>query len=445
MLGRKDYKKAPLDPGIYFFRGEGDKILYVGKARNLRGRLLSYADLARQEPAKLRMLREAVRIEWTVLESEIEALIEEAIAIKQFKPPYNILFRDDKQYLYVAFTAGPFPYLFFTHQKLRSPNYKLKTINYKLNADYIGPFTDGSAVKLALKSLRRVFPFCTCKETHARPCLRSEIGRCLGVCCLTWVSDTQVEKFFPDAKERKKQYLKNIRAIKNILRGRKKSVIEELERDMTRLGKERKFEEAAAARDQLRALDNIFRHRRIIMRELDPERTKALLTAKELLGLPVIPHRIEGYDISNIQGAHAVGSMVVFENGQPKKSDYRRFAIRLKTPGGKADDFAMLQEVLFRRLRHPEWPLPNLFLIDGGKGQLSSAKAILEAAHIAIPVVSLAKREEELWLDSEKSIALKRVPPPLLFLFQHIRNEAHRFAISFHRKKRSRGFLPARV
>lgn len=443
MLKRADFKTAPLDPGIYFFRGEKDKILYVGKARNLRARLLSYADIARQEPAKLRMLKEAARIEWTVLESEIEALIEEAIAIKQFKPRYNILFRDDKQYLYVAFTKEPFPRVFFTHQKLKPLGRSfLHHTPYNLHPVYIGPFTDGGAVKLALKNLRRAFPFCTCKETHQRPCLPSEIGRCLGVCCLTWTSDVQVRKYFPDAAARKKAYQKNIRVIKNILRGRKKSVIEELERDMRHLGKERKFEEAAIARDQLRALENIFRHRPMVMRELDPERTKALFTAKELLRLPVIPRRIEGYDISNIQGAYAVGGMVVFENGQPKKSDYRRFAIRLtRTP----DDFAMLQEVLARRLKHPEWPLPDLFLIDGGKGQLSAAKAILGAAHIKIPVSSLAKREEELWLSPERNIALKRVPPPLLFLFQHIRNEAHRFAISFHRKKRSHGFISGNV
>ncbi|MEK9166247.1 MAG: UvrB/UvrC motif-containing protein [Patescibacteria group bacterium] len=255
------------------------------------------------------------------------------------------------------------------------------------------------------------------------------------------MSDTQVKKFFPDAAEREKRYLKNIRALKNILRGRKKSVIEGLERDMKRLGQEKKFEEAAAVRDELRALENIFRHQRMVMREIDPERAKALSAARELLRLPDLPRRIEGYDISNTQGSSAVGSMVVFENGQPKKSDYRRFIIRLTPLASGADDFAMLQEVLMRRLRHPKWPLPDLFLIDGGKGQLSAAKAILEAAHIKIPVVSLAKREEELWLSSEKHIALKRVPPPLLFLFQHIRNEAHRFAISYHRKKRSKAFL----
>lgn len=418
MLSRKDFKKAPNGPGIYFFKDKNGKILYIGKAANLRLRLLSYADLKTLGPAKERMIKEAARVEWRRLESEVEALIEEALAIKQFKPRYNIVFRDDKQYLFVGFSKEKFPKIIVTHQK-------------KKNFEYIGPFTEGVSLRTVLQSLRRIFPYCTCKERHKRPCVRSEIGRCLGICCAD-------EKFFEDAKEREKNYRKNIRAIKNILRGRRQDVLKTLEKEMHEFSRKQNFEEARKVRDQLFALENIFKHAPIIRRELNPERLKALILAKEILGLADVPRRIEGYDISNIQGANAVGSMVAFENGEPKKEDYRLFKIRLKkTP----DDIAMLQEVLMRRLRHDEWLLPDLFLVDGGIGQLNAARKILKFFNLEIPAVALAKREEELWISPHKKLPLKNLSPLLLHLFQHLRNEAHRFAITFHRKRRKKTLL----
>ena len=230
-------------------------------------------------------------------------------------------------------------------------------------------------------------------------------------------------------------YKKNVRAIKNVLKGRRQDVLKTLEKEMRELSKNQNFEEARMVRDQLFALENIFRHAAVIRRELDPERVKTLVLVKELLGLPDIPRRIEGYDISNLQGKNAVGSMVVFYEGAPKKEDYRLFKIRFKeTP----NDIAMLQEVLLRRLKHDEWPLPDLFLIDGGLGQLNAAKHVLGLYQLKLTVAALAKREEELWVGPKKKFELKRLAPSLLYLFQHIRNEAHRFAVTFHRKRRSR-------
>lgn len=418
MLKRKDFKKAPNKPGIYFFKNKAGKILYIGKAANLRLRLLSYADAKMLGPAKARMVGEAAKIEWRELESEIEALIEEAAAIKRFRPRYNIVFRDDKQYLFVGFSKEKFPKILITHQRNK-------------NLEYIGPFTDGGALRLVLKSLQKIFPYCTCKERHKRPCQRYEIGRCLGICCVP-------EKIFEDASEREKQYQKNIRAIKNILKGRRRDVLKNLEKEMHKLSRAQKFEQARKLRDQIFALENIFRHAPVIRRELGPERQKALVAIKDLLGLADIPLRIEGYDISNLQGTNAAGSMVVFEEGAPKKEDYRLFKIRYKkTP----DDIAMLQEVLLRRLKHDEWPLADLFLIDGGLGQLNAAKQVLDLYQLKIPVVSLAKREEELWLSPKKKLPLKRLSPAVSYLFQNIRNEAHRFAINFHRKRRTKSLL----
>jgi len=428
MLARDDFKKAPPSPGIYFFHDKNWKILYVGKAVNLRLRLLSYADAKMLGPAKERMVREAKKVSWQEFESEMEALIEEAIAIKQHRPKYNVVFRDDKQYFYVGFSKEKYPRIYLTHQP-RSKEARLPLGSRASKSEFIGPFTDGAALKSVLRNLQRVFPYCTCREKHKRPCVRSEIGRCLAICCL---------KNPPEKDPREKIYKKNIRAIGNILRGRKQDVIKHLEREMHVYSKAQNFEKAKEARDRLWALENIFRHAPIIKRELNPERLKALVLAKNMLSLSDIPHRIEGYDISNIQGTNAVGSMVVFESGEPKKSDYRLFKIRLKkTP----DDYAMHQEVLMRRLRHDEWPLPDLFLIDGGLGQLNAAKEVLKLYQLKIPVVALAKREEELWISEKKKFSLKHLSPLLLHLFQHIRNESHRFAINFHRKRRSKILL----
>ena len=387
-------------------------------------RLLSYADVKTLSAAKQKMVAQAARVEWKECESEIEALIEEAAAIKRFQPRYNIVFRDDKQYLFVGFTREKFPKIFITHQR--------KSAFAKAAADYVGPFTEAISLRLVLKSLQKIFPYCTCRERHKRPCQRYEIGRCLGICCAD-------EKFFKNTAELGKAYKKNIRAIKNVLKGRRQDVLKNLEKEMQGFSRERNFEEARKIRDQIFALENIFRHATVIRRELDPERQKALVLAKELLGLADIPRRIEGYDISNLQGKNAVGSMVVFHEGVPKKEDYRLFKIRFKkTP----DDTAMLQEVLLRRLKHDEWPLPDLFLIDGGKGQLSAARQVLELYKLNIPIAALAKREEELWAGPQKKFPLKRLSPVLLHLFQHIRNEAHRFAIIFHRKRRSLTLIP---
>lgn len=429
MLTRVDFKKAPHSPGIYFFKNTDGKILYVGKAQNLKLRLLSYANLSRGEMVKLKMLEEANKIEWRELTSNIEALIEEAIAIKRYRPKYNIVFRDDKNYFFVGITKEKFSRVIKTHQPMREVRLQEISRSRISRADFFGPYTDGWAIKSVLRSLQKIFPYCICKEKHKRPCLYSDIGKCLGVCC---VKD---EKIFPDWEERERNYRKNISAIRKILSGKRKDVIKKLEREMKKFSEEQNFEEALRKRDQIQALDNIFRHRHIVLRELDPERLKALVTAKDLLELKDIPLRIEGYDISNLQGTNAVGSMVVFEEGSPKKSDYRLFKIRIKnTP----DDTAMHKEVLLRRLKHDEWPLPDLILIDGGLGQWNAAKKILVESDLNIPLASLAKREEELWLGKDKKIELKKMPPSLLHLFQHIRNESHRFAINFHRDRRSK-------
>src|SRR3989344_2871609 len=198
----KMQQKIPSDPGVYFFRNKSGKILYVGKANNLKARLSSYFQKNQKSLKTKSLLNEASSISWNILNSETEALIKESELIKKYQPKYNVLMRDDKQYFFVAITKETYPRIFLTHQPTK--NYKLSTI------DYIGPFTDGAALKSVLKLLRRIFPYCTCKNTHKNLCLNARIGRCLGYCCITERQDIT----------KKIQYSKNISSIKKILSGK---------------------------------------------------------------------------------------------------------------------------------------------------------------------------------------------------------------------------------
>ena len=243
----------------------------------------------------------------------------------------------------------------------------------------------------------------------------------------------------------KAQYKKNIRMIKHVLSGKGKNIMQKLEKEMAVYSKNQQYEKAAEARDQLYALQNIFSHQHVIQRDEAIYAHKGISYLRQILALPHDPKRIEAYDISNIQGKFATGSMVVFTDGKPDKQEYRKFNIQLQhTP----NDVAMIKEIISRRLQN-DWTLPNVMVIDGGKAQRNTAGSALRnfqsisKSQISkklnnVKVISLAKREEELYLPNGKIIELKKGPPALLHLLQYIRNEAHRFAISHHRKRRAR-------
>jgi len=413
----------PQKPGVYFFRDKENSFLYIGKAANLRSRLSSYF-LANTslEPAKRRMLREAEHITWQETKTEIEALLLEASLIKKHVPPYNIVMRDDKQYLFVGFTKEQFPRVFFTHQPIAFTKMKDK------KSEFIGPFTESGAVKKLLRSLRKTFPYCTCKTNHNRACQRGELGLCLNICC---------QKNYTASPEEHAAYAKNMRFLKNVLQGKQKKQLQQLRVGMKQASKSRSYEHAAVLRDQVYALTQIFAHQAPLKKDYASENQKGLHELRLLLGLSSYPKRIEGYDISNIQGTHAVGSMVVFTDGVPDKNAYRKFRIRTVTG---ANDTAMMREILTRRLTHADWPLPDVLLIDGGKPQLNAAckaaQSILHEQIKTIRIVSIAKREEELYVPNQKlPFKLKEMPTALLYLLQQIRNEAHRFAISYYRKE----------
>lgn len=400
-------KQIPQKSGIYIF-SKGKTPIYIGKAANLKKRLAQY--FRKNSGGKIgALIHEATNIRWEEAESETEALVKEAELIKRHIPKYNVLMRDDKNYFYVAITKENFPRIFITHQ----PG--------ALKAAFIGPFTSGRHLKTALRAIRTSFPYCTCKKSHKRPCLHSSIGRCPGYCCLQ-------NKFFHEGDF--KQYRENVSYIAAILRGRQRSILRNLKRSMRRAAETQDFERAARLRNQVYSIGNIFSHTRVQNLETKFPSSKIKRTLQAVLKTKKDIRRVEGYDISHISGREATGSMVVFIDGRPSKSDYRKFKIKTIF---ESNDVAMLKEVLRRRLDHPEWKYPDLMLIDGGKQQLNATLSVMGRRGRGIFVAGLAKREEELHLKKQKrSVPLSTLPNHTAFFFQRVRDESHRFAKKYH-------------
>lgn len=415
----------PLTPGVYFFKNSLGENIYIGKAGNLKNRLSSYFNKTEKDRKTKQMLQEATNVEWQELDSEIEALIVESEQIKFHEPKYNIMFRDNKQYSYVAFSDDTFPRIYITHQPVTNDQPPITS--------FIGPFTDAGALKSTLKYLRRIFPYCTCKGYHRRYCLNYHIGKCLGFCCLNPEGEGPVA-----TQEQIEQYKNNICAIRDILNGRKQSLIKEIEKEMKDIAGEENFEKAIELRDRLEKIKSVFQNARIIK---DISQTDIITLLKRSLNLPNEPKRIEGYDIANIQGKFATGSMVVFTDGNPDKEEYKKFKIRFTTKGG---DTAMLEEVLRRRFRHPEWQFPDLIIVDGGKAQLNAAVMAIKATGYKLiansfSVIALTKNEkhigDHIYLSNKKTaMPLKKLPDAVRNIILQIDQESHRFAIGYYRK-----------
>lgn len=406
---------------MYFFKGPKGQILYVGKAANLKTRLSSYFNKQVKEPRVQKMIDESVKVDWQETDSEIEALLLEAEKIKEYSPKYNIIFRDDKQYGYVVFTDDLFPRIYITHQPGAGGREQVAVI--------AGPFVDIGALKTTLKLFRRIFPYCTCKQLHNNYCLNYHIGQCLGSCCLKNPTVTQ---------EQIDEYKENIKAIKELLRGHKKSLLKDMEKEMKQFGKEEDFEKAIKLRDKIEKIKAVFENARII-REIS-KRQGTLVQMQKVFNLPELPARIEGYDVANIQGKFATGSMAVFTNGNPDKNEYRKFRIRF---GQEPNDIKMLKEVIKRRFNHPGWQYPDLIVIDGGRGQLNAVNDVMTNDQFPmtnkIPIIALTKnikhKGDHVFVSNSKiAIPLIKLPKPISDLILQIDDEAHRFAIGYYRK-----------
>lgn len=421
-------KGIPQICGVYFFRDKNGQILYIGKAANLKARISSYFNKQPKDVRIAKMLELATNVDWREIVSEIEALILESQLIKKYRPPFNVILRDDKQYFYVVITKDEYPKILITHRP--------EAFNGEVRSALAGPFTDGGALKTTLRLLRRIFPYCTCKQRHNNYCLNYHIGKCLGFCCL---KNAELKITYYEL--RRKEYKRNINAIKEILEGKKSSLIKKLKKETFTLGRKYEFEKAIELRDKVEKLEKTFLNAQILLNTkykiLDTKnkliRGDPLAVLQDLLSLPRRPYRIEGYDISNIQGQFATGAMIVFINGQPDKNEYRKFKIRLAS---EPNDVAMLKEVLTRRFNHPEWRYPDLIIIDGGRAQLG---AVCQVGPKKVPIIALTKdnkhRGHHIYLSNKKvTMPLNKLPEAIRNLILQIDTEAHRFAITYYRK-----------
>jgi len=418
-------QETPNQPGVYIFRNATGEVIYVGKARSLRKRLASYFQPSRRLKAdpKLRALIHSIASYETILvESETEALLLESRLIKQYDPRYNVELRDDKRFLHVCVDpAEPFPRL--TLVRLRKDDQRL----------YFGPFPRAGVLRQTVDFLSRRFKLRTCRVRSPdaavrRHCLDHVIRDCLCPCS----GDVSAEA-----------YRQQLDMALDVLRGRCGSVIEELRARMAKAAAATQFETAAELRDIMENIESVCTPIRRFERATIEERGRrpdgAVNALQEALGLPASPTVIECFDLSNIGGRMAVGSMVCFRDGRPSVPDYRRFRIRSEDA---VDDTAMMREVVTRRygrIVRESRPFPDLIVVDGGRGQLAAAlEALDQVGAPAVPVVGLAKRLEEIVVPGRPEALLLPRHHAGLQLLQALRDEAHRFALSYHRKLRQR-------
>ncbi len=528
---QKKVQTLPQKPGVYQFLGAQKKLLYIGKANNLRSRVQSYfrasSDLS---PAKQQMVQEIVDVTVTMVDSEAEALLLETILIKKYRPRFNIIMKDDKNYQYIHITDEPYPQLETTRTLYSRQRGRI----VRKPGTFYGPYTSGRKVRAMIRLLKTIFQYCDTPprmvrgavQFPERPCLKYQMQRCVGPCADA-ISQEEYQKLF--------------KQIKNFLDGDYKTVQVHLEQQMQDASQQEQFERASEYRDQLAAIEKLLQEQKVVSTKRDNAdyismtrntyiaavnmftirkgvmiqqqvfflahvedntdeevveafkdqyyassldvpskiycstedrrgRHRRLLemgvqnaefalesrrasyeqqstrTQQGLLDLATAIgaksadalHRIEIYDISNIQGTHMVGAMAVFIDGLPAPAEYRKF--KIKTVDG-ANDVAAMKEVLMRRLKRmdstdaEQWPQPDLIIVDGGQAQLNTACDAIELYKKDIPVIALAKREEEVYIPGRTTTKKFSKKSPGLFLLQRMRDEAHRFAIGFYRKR----------
>ncbi len=458
----KKLKELPNSAGVYFHKNSKDEIIYVGKAANLKNRVRQYFQNSRgKDPKTEALVAEIAMTDWIEVETEIDALFLESEMIKRYKPQYNILLRDDKSPTYVRIGfRDKIPHVSFTKNPLDDL------------AEYFGPFYNSNAVKKSVRLLRKVFPYYLSEKIPAKNSLDFQIGLTPGL--------ENFEPNSPEYQQKMTEYKRNLRQLSRYLKGERKMLQLEIEKEMLNFANKQNFEMAAKKRNQLRDLSELGKQVIFSNEEfLDISKDHALVKLAEILSLENPPRRIEAFDISHTGGENNVASMVVFTNGLSDKREYRKFKM---TTGGN-DDFLHMKEVLIRRFskRNEKWGRPDLVLIDGGKGQLSAVREVLPSDILAI---GIAKRDEEIifdtqnpnlktsWLDknfekNDRDFSVWREGDFLILnlhllqshshgharnllgesnsefsdltkLFQRIRDEAHRFAINYHSNLRTK-------
>lgn len=392
--------KLPQAPGVYIFRDAKGKILYVGKATSLKSRVRSYfnTDIKNSRgPVIVKMLEEAQTIDWEETDSVLEALILEANLIKKHQPEYNTKEKDNKSFNYLVITKEDFPRILVVRGRDLFSTWKDKDIKH-----IFGPFPQGGALKEGLKIIRKIFPFRDkCTEHDEKPCFNRQLGLCPGVC---------------SGEVSKAEYAKLVNHIRLLFEGKKATLLKNLEKEMGNASRKEAFEEAAALKHKIFALTHI--------------RETALLGSDYKVSSGSGSERIEAYDVAHISETARVGVMVVIQEGIAKKSEYRKFNIRTDKKG----DAAALEEILRRRFEHTEWDMPSIIVVDGGVAQKNTASRILAEFGYKIPIVNVVKNEKHQANKVVGNAALIEKWEKDILLAN---NESHRFALSFHRKKRT--------
>ena len=432
---REKIKTFPQTPGLYLMKGQGDTVLYIGKAKNLRSRVASYFQpgsdlLTSRGPKILEMINKVETIEYIEAQSEVDAILKEARLIKDIRPPYNTDLADDKTFPYLQITVREdFPGVYIT----REP----KEHGTKL----YGPFTGGAKdLQGVVVLLQKIFKFRTCtldireddpKRKFFRPCILHSINQCAAPC---------------GARIENPEYNNIIKDLIKFLQSKRSVILKQLRTQMDEAAAAFEYEKAAMYRDRVRLIERLD-DRGTLEENVQPEAfaadpTEALTDLREILNYDQPVRIIEGIDIANIGGEEAVGSLVKFIDGRPFKSGYRR--LKIKTVSG-IDDYAMIREVVTRRYKHAKegeelWP--DLVLIDGGLGHLHAAQEAFAAMEAAPPrLASIAKKHEEIYLP-ESATPLQLAPrAPARKLLQYVRDEAHRFAQHYHHILRGKKML----
>ena len=398
-------RKIPDTPGVYFFLGARKEILYIGRATSLKNRVRSYFDgklVEKRSELIEKMVKEAKTIEWTETESVLEAMILEVNLIRTHKPRYNTISKDDKSYNHLIITNEEFPRVLIVRAKDLTEQFSPKEIKY-----VFGPFPSGLLFKEALSIIRKLFRFYDTQKPLSK--ITSKMGR-------GKIDFNRQIGLYPGLQS-KTEYARTIRHIKLFFEGKKGQVIKELEREMKRLAKEEKFEEANEVKRKIFALRHI--------------QDVALIKEDARVYRDDRKMRVEAYDVAHLSGENMVGVMTVLEGGEPDKASYRKFKIKTLE---NANDTAALSEMLDRRLDHSEWPYPQLVVVDGGAAQKNAAERILKRYGITIPVVGVVKDERH---TPKKIIGVQSLIRKCHNEILLANAEAHRFAIAYHRQKRS--------
>ena len=427
---RETVRQLPTGPGVYLMKDDHARVIYIGKAVNLRSRVGSYfTTAAAQEMRTAGLVPEIRDVEVIETESEVDALLLEARLIKDVQPKFNQELKDDKTFPYLeVFVREDFPRVEFT----RTPQDR--------GTRLYGPFTNAKQLRGAIAVLQRIFRFRTCsldiddgdeRWQWFRPCLLASIDQCTAPCNL---------------RISKEDYRRDIRRLQTFLDGGRVKLMRELDREMQQASVEKLYEKAARIRDEIQALEDLDlrgdleEHAQPEVFYVDPK--KGLSGLKQVFGLEQIPRRIEGVDIAHLQGGQTVASLVQFIDGLPFKHEYKRY--RIRSVDG-VDDYGSIREVVSRRLGRLDQegePFPDILLIDGGKGQLNAALEAMEVIGVDPPfTISLAKREEEVYVPGEAEPRRLSRHGFGLRLLQYVRDEAHRFAQHYHHILRRKSTL----